>query len=287
MLFPPAHESPTHVVKFARVAGHAAPFSRDERGLNLVRLAGPTVAAHAPTLLGRFAVAGIECSIESAAVGERLFAVLRRHGGGAELIGAIAAWLIDLQTATAANPAELGPERGRAEELAGAWNVARDGIRLPPEVRPVLQHNDPGSWNVVVDGRDFTLMDWEDAEEHGFPLVDLWYFLADAIAHLDGIEPAGRADHFVRLFRGELASSRLLFEWTRRAVERLAVPTEAVGSLATLGWLRHGTADRARREAAAAIDESQKPPIDFGELTERWLTEPGLGPGWNSWAHRA
>ena len=75
------------------------------------------------------------------------------------------------------------------------------------EVPAVLQHNDVGSWNVVVDGDDFTVLDWEDCVRHGLPLWILLYFLADSAAHIDGItDPSERGPHFERLFLGEAPS---------------------------------------------------------------------------------
>jgi hypothetical protein len=282
-LFPDRADRPTHVVKFARLEGYKAPFDRDERGFALVRRGGDVLEAHAPRLLARFSAEGIECSIESAAVGERLFTTLQRRGPRRErahVIEAIAGWLLDVAVATRVR----GP-RPVVDRLAHAWEIPTGELALPDDLPLVVQHNDPGTWNFIVDGAEFTLLDWEDAEEHGFPLADLWYFLADALAHLDHAATAERADYFVRLFRGELASSSLLFDWTRRAVDRLQVPEASVGPLATICWLRHGSADRERREAAAELPGSRLAPLDYGELARRWLSEPGLGPRWDRWAH--
>jgi hypothetical protein len=282
VLFPPRDARPTHVVKFARVTGYAEPFERDERGLELVRRAGSVVAAHAPELGARFTAEEIECSVERAAVGERLFAVLQ---GGAPpavreaLVDTIAEWLIEVAVVTR-TPATTSNAEGFARE----WDVDPAELVLPEGTPGSLQHNDLGSWNVVVDGTRFTLLDWEDAQPDGLPPGDLWYFLADALAHLDGVATTARADHFVRLFRGELPASQLLFARTRQAVERLELPEQAVGRMATLCWLRHGSADRERRRAAAELGGTTLAPIDFAELTHRWLTEPGLGPRWNLWA---
>jgi hypothetical protein len=282
VLFVRGEERPTSVIKFARVTGYAEPFERDERGLELVRRAGEAVAAHAPELTARFAAEEIECSVERAAVGERLYAVLQEptpRAAREQLVDAVAEWLIDVEVATRSQGA--GPD---IEHLASEWDVGAEELRLPDGIPRVLQHNDPGTWNVVVDGSDFTLLDWEDAEPDGLPLGDLWYFLGDALAHLDGVATEARADYFVRLFRGELPASQLVFARTRLAVERLGVPEEAVGKLATLCWLRHGSADRERRLAASELEGTALAPLDFAELTRRWLTEPGLGPRWNSWA---
>lgn len=282
VLFPPGAEQPTHVVKFARVTGYAEPFERDERGLKLVRRAGPVVAGHAPALGARFTAEEVECSVESAAVGERLFAVLQ---GGApratreQLVDTIADWLTEVAVAT-----RTPRTAADTELLARGWGVDIAELQLPEGIPGALQHNDPGSWNVVVDGPSFTLLDWEDAEPEGIPLGDLLYFLADALAHVDGVATAARADYFVRLFRGELPASQLLFGRTREAVERLELPEEAVGRMATICWLRHGSSDRERRHAAAELEGTALAPLDFAELTHRWLAEPGLGPRWDRWA---
>jgi hypothetical protein len=152
-----------------------------------------------------------------------------------------------------------------------------------PAVPGVLLHNDLGSWNVVVSGGAFTVLDWEDAVRHGLPLWDLFYFLADAAVHLD--EAADPREHFERLFLGEASSSELLFEWTRTMVEALELPPDAVGRIATLCWLQHGLTGR--RRAADAEDPRPRTHVAEGmlhELAERWLRHPGLGPGWSCWA---
>ena len=278
LVLPVGDGVPRYALKFSRVAGHSASFDRDQHGLELVQRAGTLVSTHAPRLLGRFEEQGSACSLETAAVGERLFAAI-----DALSIERIAAWLVDVEASTRGSSHQLEPQRREAERLAQEWSLDTGSLTLPPDLPSVLQHNDLGTWNVVVDRDDFTVLDWEDAIEHGFPLVDLWYFLADAIAHLDGVAPAERTEHFVRLFRGELESSRVVFEWTKRAVERLGIRPDAVGSLATVGWLRHGSADRERRRASAQVPGSTQAPVDFAAFTTSWLAQPGLGPGWDQW----
>ncbi len=42
----------------------------------------------------------------------------------------------------------------------------------------VLQHGDPGTWNIMVtDDDQVVFMDWESGENEGFPLFDLFYFI--------------------------------------------------------------------------------------------------------------
>lgn len=287
-LFVGGSPTPEFALKFSRVPGYDAPFKRDERGLELARRAGPIAAEHAPQLVGRFQVADLHCSLETAAVGQRLFAVLRsrRLPARTRTIELIAGWLVDLQCATAGAPSQLEAERARLlETVLPRWNLTPDALTdNVTGIRPVLQHNDLGSWNVIVGDERFTVLDWEEARAHGFPIWDLWYLLADALAHSDRIEARDRGRHFVRLFRGELPSSALLFRWTRRAVAKLHIPPSTVGSLATLCWLHHGLSDRdRRRESAAHIPGSAQPDLSFDELGRLWLSEPGLGPGWSLW----
>jgi hypothetical protein len=137
---------------------------------------------------------------------------------------------------------------------------------------------------VLEDRGPFTVLDWESAREHGLPLWDLFYFLTRAIGVLDDLQTeAEREEHFVRLWRGELPSSELLFGWTRRAVTASGVPPAAVGPLATLLWLSYALLDL---DEAVEIEQAtgDAPPQPTTALfARRWLSEPGLGPGWDRW----
>jgi hypothetical protein len=254
LLFPEGAPRPRWIVKFVRIPSYSDPIDRDERALAVVAAAGELVAAHAPRFVGRFEVGGLAASIETAAAGRRLSAVL-----GSAASRAAKQRIVD----------------------AGAPGDLLDGLSGLPAV---LQHNDLGPWNIVSDGgSEFTAVDWESANPSGLPLWDLWYFLADALRLLDG-EDAADGVAFARLFRGEAASSPELFRWTRTAVEALRIPSQAVGKLATLCWLHHGLSHEAR---GAAVDSLAH---GGGTLTPAavayprvWLSDPELGSGWRSW----
>ena len=209
---------------------YAEPFDRDERGLRLARDVGGPIAEHAPLFLGRLVVAGIHASLESAAVGQRLLGFLHTAAPRSEklrAIEAVAEWTLSVARHTRAAPERLEPERDRLRQhVLPHWPDApaelADELAAVPAV---FQHGDLGSWNVVVRPGGFTVLDWEDALPHAPPLWDLWYLLADALAHLDGAAgPDTRERHFVRLFRGELPGSEILFRWTRQTVEALEHP---------------------------------------------------------------
>ena len=136
----------------------------------------------------------------------------------------------------------------------------------------VLQHNDLGSWNVVVDGSNFVVVDWESMRQHGLPLWDTAYFLADALALLEGaVDGETRHEHTRRLFRGELASSQILFRWIGRSVNSLELPNDAVGPIMALCWMHHAQSARPRSgEAATSLPQQ---PTRFSMISSPM-------PGW-------
>jgi Phosphotransferase enzyme family len=149
----------------------------------------------------------------------------------------------------------------------------------------VLQHNDLGSWNVVVDGDEFVVLDWESAQEVGLPLWDTLYFLADALALVDrATDGSTRHEHTTRLFRGDLESSALLFRLIGRSVDALGIPPEAVGPLAALCWMHHAQSPVKRATWLAQHLDATTERTHGTELTaEAWLSDPALGTGWPAW----
>ena len=102
-LFAAGSSTPTWVVKFTRVPGHAEPFDRDERGLRLVQGAGGIVPAHVPRILGRFEAESLQASVETAAVGYRLTDFMLRAVPREEkvrVIEAVAGWILELGRAS-------------------------------------------------------------------------------------------------------------------------------------------------------------------------------------------
>jgi hypothetical protein len=285
-------EDPGWVVKVARVPGYSAPFERDERGIGLARAAGVRVAEHVPVLLGRLEAGGLQGSVETAAVGERLSTLLRRGGSrdaGLALVERIAGWLLAVARETASAPGALECERERLRDHVVAPWIDRGAppelVERVPAVPGVLVHDDLGAWNVVGDERSFTVLDWESARRHGLPLWDLLYFLVDALAQLDGAwSDEERVRHALALLRGELVSSPLLFAWVRQAAEEARIPNEGVGPIATLCWLHHGLSHLSRREAAVGagtVAGERIPPVE--RIAPTWLADPLLGPGWSRW----
>jgi hypothetical protein len=291
-VFSPRATVPGWVVKFSRIPGHPAAFAADERGLGLVAQTSPAVSAHAPRLLGRFNVGGFEASAESALVGQTLAHALtgpapRGHRLG--LLDRVAAWTIEMARATAAPPAQLQAERHRlTEDVLAQWvtrGAPLDLVSRLPLLPAVLTHNDLGSWNIVVDGDDFGVADWESARAHGLPLWDLLYFAVDALALFGGARTgAERVEQSVQMLRGTHAESQRLFGWVQRAARSSGVPEDAVGALATLCWLHHGLSHVTRWSAAESAQPGSGtfiPPVE--QIAARWVADPALGPDWPAW----
>ena len=282
---------PGRVVKISRVPRADDSFIRDELGLRMAAASGLVETGHAPEHLGRFTAGGLPASAETAASGRPLHELLAaaRPARRVTLVDGVAGWLVQMAAATATSPKTLAGELDRLESLAdGAWKglpIPRDWRSRLRGVPGVLQHNDLGTWNVVSDGRDFQVVDWESARRPGLPLWDLLYFLADALVRLEG--PADRPTLHGRaldLFRGDGLGSPALFSWLRKAVSSLDIPNDAVGTIAMLGWLHHAMspADRAGRLGVATAG---MPPLDLTRagLAGAWLTDPLLGAGWDRW----
>jgi hypothetical protein len=281
-VFAPGSRAPGWVVKAARVPGYEEPFARDEAGLALVEEAGGVALRHAPRLLGRFEVEGRHASVESAAVGERLSTLLSRdRTNGRRAYDDLTAWTLDVGKATSKTRA-LAPELSRlAEEVLPGWDAPESLLSGLDALPSVLQHNDLGTWNAVwASPGSFTVLDWESARGSGLPLWDLLYFAVDALGQLDRARTAEqRAEHAIRLLRGELPASRTLFASIQSYVSALGIPADSVGRLATLCWLHHGLSHLRRGEKLGA--ETQIPPAE--RIAPVWVDDPLLGPGWDRW----
>jgi hypothetical protein len=294
-LFRPGFERPDWILKFARVAGYSKRFSDDERGLGLARAAGDVIAAQTPRLIGRFDVEGVSASLETAAKGRRLRDVLLAPGDRGvklDLIEHIVGWIVKLGELTR-TPEPLEAERRRLlSDVVPRWanlGASPELLNPLPPLAGVTQHNDLGTWNVVADGGDFTVVDWENAKEAGLPLWDLFYFLADALVLLDGSDdPEHLPARIARLFAGDAPSSSVLFSCTRRAASAGGIPVDAVGRIATLCWLSHSLSAGTHNMDLASWTPHDPPRVHGLEgIAEAWMGHPALGPRWNAWERHA
>jgi hypothetical protein len=205
------------------------------------------------------------------------------------LIDRIGMWIVELGRLTAKRPHAIAGEHERLRsEVLPMWRDLGVGSELVDELPPlpaVAQHNDLGSWNVVADGSDFVVVDWENVREVGLPLWDLVYFLADALVLIDGSHhPRERPTRVARLFAGEAPSSPQLFTWVRRAVDAAAIPHDAVGAIVTLCWLAHSLSVHAHNRDLTTWTPDEPPRVHgFEGMADAWMQHPALGPRWPAW----
>jgi hypothetical protein len=155
-------------------------------------------------------------------------------------------------------------------------------------VPAVLQHNDLGCWNILVEDSTFTVLDWESSVPSGLPLWDLVYFLTDALSGLTAPENnQEKQRRMLELLRGELGTSALLFKRVAAAAAAFGVPTNAVGPIVTLGWLHHGLSADARARRGSTQGATTGAPSSAGPLQQiagSWLSDPALGVAWAAFA---
>jgi hypothetical protein len=279
-------------LKFSRVPGNAAPFRNEERASRASARLPPPLAEHVPRMIAHGSDDKLPFVVETRFAGRTLTEVLQSNWSverRLRYVERVAHWLRDVATATKAPPANLAGERERLTRLValpwldvGAVSAAMSKVEGVPGV---LVHNDPGSWNVVVDRRGhFGLVDWESSRDVGLPLWDLTYFLADALTLIELRRFRDRTTAILKLFRGQSDYSELLFAQVRQAVTDLGLDAHAVGPLVSLGWLHHAQSPHLRRERLRTAGAEQD--TDRGVLSliaKPWLGDPTLGFGWRAW----
>lgn len=247
--------SPRTAVKFTRVPGNAGPFERDAAAGERVARLPAAVREHAVHHHGRFRVGVLEAVAETAAPGLPLQDLLEAGAVATGIVDDVARWIIDLAAAT------------------------KDGDA-------VFQHTDLGTWNVLVEGKRFTVVDWESSRV-GQPLWDLAYFLSDALTATGPRDPDARLQAIVALHRGEREESGRFFTWIAQGAQAAGVPPESVGNVVLGGWQHHGSSHDARSQRGRLLRGETGAAADRGPLERLagpWTDDPELGPAWPAFA---
>jgi len=244
---------PRTAVKFTRVPGNAAPFERDAMaGATLARLP-KAVRADVVHHYGRLRVGDLQGVAESAASGVPLQDLLETGSDPGDAVDSIAQWIIELGAAT--------------KDPAG-----------------VFQHMDLGTWNVLVDGARFVVVDWESSRR-GEPLWDLAYFLSDALTARGPREPDARLRAMLALHRGEARGSDRFFTWLDRAADAAGV--DAIGPVVLRAWQHHARSHAERSDRGRALQSETAAAADRGPLERLavpWSEDPQLGLEWPAFA---
>jgi phosphotransferase family enzyme len=246
-------DEPALVLKLPRTAAAMESLGREADVLQALHSSGTAPAGVPRLLFSHQEGAAVRAIAESPLEGRPLLGLLDRRSY-ADLAARATDWLIQLarvktgmterRTAVEAAPAaeaELPP--ADRQLLLDAGRIAAAADTLPV----VFEQRDFSPWNVHVDRRgSLVVFDWESAEPHGFPALDLVYFLAYCGFFLDRALESGRARESYRAtFQGDVAR-----ECLSRYLEALEVDLAHLPALRTLTWLVH-LRSALRREGAA------------------------------------
>ncbi len=124
----------------------------------------------------------------------------------------------------------------------------------------VCEQRDFSPWNVLInDGGDLVVLDWESAEVHGFPALDLIYFLTYLSFFLDGAMESGR---FRESYRDALNPSTftgaVVADCLTRYCARTGLDPTTLKPLRLLAWMLHARSEYER----FAADTGGKPDPD-------------------------
>jgi hypothetical protein len=146
----------------------------------------------------------------------------------------------------------------RVAWFGDAYQSAVDGQQLRrtaqlletlPDLPLVCEQRDFSPWNVLLNGQDLVVLDWEGAELHGLPMLDLVYFLTYLALFVERVPVHGTIDveQVRRVYRATLdphyelgnVVQSCLAEYARR----LQLPTGLVQPLRLLTWIVHAHAE--------------------------------------------
>jgi hypothetical protein len=131
--------------------------------------------------------------------------------------------------------------------------------RLPP-LPVVPEQRDCSPWNVLVtsEGR-LALLDWESAEPNGLPILDLYYFLANAAFVADGSLGLGRETATYRSLKDERTMYGSVFsEVVDEYARDLAIDANARSGLLAFMWMLHAVGEYERSLASMPEDDPDR-----------------------------
>ena len=140
--------------------------------------------------------------------------------------------------------ADFVPHFGSALDPGVLRDAEQLLARLPP-LRTICEQRDFSPWNILLapDGT-LSVLDWESADLHGLPALDLIYFLTYLALYFDRALRNGRHRES---FRRSLDPSSLTGGVAKRCLawycDKTNVPKEAVRPLRVLAWLLHSRSE--------------------------------------------
>lgn len=256
--------TPSAIVKFARVPAADRALEREAEALRLLEEEHPQVSG-IPRLLGRERRAGRTALAESGVFGRPLIAELTAESF-ASLASLVSDWLVGL-VGVEEKPARsewwerlVGGPLATFERDFGAVAAPDTIVRIRrhleelDDLPPACEHRDCSPWNVLLgpDGAP-ALLDWESAEPHGLPGLDLAYFLANAAFLLDGaLASGGTRESYLWLLDPGSRHGREAAACAASYRDRVGLSEAAWWRLRLLCWVVHSRSDHRHLTMAAA-----------------------------------
>ena len=249
-LFAPATTVPEIIVKVTRHASVNPRLQVELDGLRRLASVGPSIAERVPIV--RFAGFHADLLVvgESVLDGDRFNAPdAHRHPLAADAV----AWLTELAMRTTdwVDPTDVSSALsdlvdayvtvdGPGSQLAGPLRAQVEQIRRHPDPFPVVvQHGDPGTWNLLaMPGTRTGFLDWENMETRGMPLWDLFYLLRSLAVGSSPRRPLERRfGHVHRTFLDTSELTPFIVDAVRRYCGQVGVADDLVEPIYHLGWM--------------------------------------------------
>ena len=111
-------------------------------------------------------------------------------------------------------------------------------------------HNDLTTWNILLDGTDIGIVDWEAADREALPLVDLDYLVVDAVATARHT----RRDDAFAACAGNGPDAQLARRVRHELESAIGIDEDVAELVRHACWLGH-----AGNEAARALPDAPRP----------------------------
>jgi hypothetical protein len=267
-LLPDGAAKPRYVVKLARDPRFNDRLENEARALRALAAAGVGDAATVPRAAFEGRPAGLALLGQSAIDGAP-FRARTTATPDCPLARAATDWLLALGAATADPGVADGPDVARAlglllDRFAAVYRsspaehaVLRAQVaavaRSPDPFPVVLQHGDPGTWNLLVTaGGRPAFLDWEAAEPRGLPLWDLFHFsrsVAVGVSRAAGTRSALAA--FAEQILADSPLSRALAADVDAHCARIGLDRALAGPLFLMCWMHRALKEAMRLTPAA------------------------------------
>jgi hypothetical protein len=254
LLFVDGEVEPRLAVKMARVPESLGALANEAAILRAVHdRQGPELAG-VPRVVAFDANGGGLC--ETALAGAPVWTQLSR-GNFAALAAKATDWQVALGGDALPQPRDTWWERLAGCQLAWFGDTfgaavegsllqqAADALHRLPHLPLVCEQRDFSPWNVLLKGDDLVVLDWESAELHGLPALDLIYFLTYLALFVEGVQVHGvvNAEQARRVYRLTRDPFSELGSVVQRCVAdyagRLSLPPGVLHPLRLLAWMSY------------------------------------------------